>query len=174
MTTITRSALVEMLLKEANGTKFINVTYRTEPKVNKSCPFSNVTKTTNNTCMFGVDYEKRMEKKDKEVAGAKPWFDPIDGQVWIVQHITKDKRYLRLSPTGNNKPVSTYDSAQGPLTKEELKPYFYKSSGDPPEVITVDLDNLLSIKYAGVEYRVIDDNRLSTTATTSEKQSATQ
>jgi hypothetical protein len=162
MNTIGRSKLVELIKSLAKGTKIINVTYVTDQSKNlkKACPFKNVTKTTNNTCMLGVNYANRLEKVGETPAGKDPWFSEIDGQNWVVKHDKTGRTYLRLSPTGNNKPKSIYADGDNIITKTDLEPYLYKKSGDAPEVFTVAVDTIKSIKMAGQEYRVVDDSRI--------------
>jgi hypothetical protein len=166
METVGRTKLAALIVELAKGTTFINVTYTTEPKVRKDCPFRNVRKTTNNTCQLGIDYANKLAKEGEVPAGAEPWFSEVDGQNWLVKHEKTGRVYLRLSPTGNNLPKSVYTADGETITKEELSPYFYKSSGEPPKIFTVPLDTVSHIKMAGKEYRVLDDSRISTTVTT--------
>ena len=168
MQNIGRSKLADLIKGIAKGATFINLTYTSDQdkKLKKACPFKNVVKTTNNTCMLGVNYANRLEKQGETPAGATPWYSEVDGQNWLVKHDKTGNLYLRLSPTGNNKPKSVYTCSEGAITKKELEPYFYKTSGDTPEVFTVPIDNIQRIKIAGTEYRVIDDSRISTTVST--------
>ena len=156
--TIKRTDIVQKIQDTASGTRITTLTYRTEPKLKKSCPFTNVRKLTVNTCMFGVNYENRLEKHGETPAGAAPFYVEVEGQNWLVKHPTTGDLYLRCSPTENNIPKSSYTSDQGPLTKDDLKDYFYAKKPQPhgPQVFTLGIHNLLKIKFNGVEYDVVD------------------
>jgi len=155
---IKRSDLIDKIQDAACGAKIVTLTYRTKPKVKKNCPYTNVTKLTINTCMLGVNYANRLEKHGETPAGKDPFYVEIEGKNWVVKHPSTGDLYLRCSPTENNLPKSSYNSDQGPITKDDLKDYFYasKPSAHGPQVFTLGVNNLLKIKFNGTEYDVVD------------------
>jgi len=160
---ITPTKLQTILKESAKGATFIGITFETEPKLKKNCPYTNVKKTTTANLMLGVNYANRLAKDGLEPAGCAPWWTMVDNQDWLVQHNVKKTFYLRLSPTGNSAPKITYMSDQGPLTKDDLEPYFYAKGTGKIEVFTVAFDNIKELTLNKVTYTLLDPTRFSTT-----------
>jgi hypothetical protein len=155
MKTISRNGIATLLTDTAKGTRIVGVEYTTEPKVKKSCPFTNLKKHTANTVMLGVDYAKRLAQKGEVPAGADPYFEDVDGQNWLVKHKTNGTLYLRVSPTMNNVSKSFYTSEGNDVSSDDVKPHLYAKPEGAPDVFLIKLENIRRLKLNGEDYNVV-------------------
>lgn len=112
-----------------------------------------VTKVTEGTVRFGINYDNMGAVKAKRAAGELPQANA--GLPWgqwkqypySITH--KGKDYFRVALDKNNKLVSTYYINGKPATPEQVYAICTKSafsSGNTPDILTIAIDNIISIK----------------------------
>lgn len=137
-------------LLEKKG-QFCQVTYSKEVKQLKDHD-RNIVKIVSLNCRAGVEYDNMQNVQIKRLTGELP--EENQGLPWgkwkkypyIIEH--KGKDYVRVALNKNSKPKTQYFLGGKEITRDEALEYALaseKKSGEMPDVLTIDVDKILSI-----------------------------
>ena len=131
--------------------QYCQVTYSKEVKQLKDHQ-RNITKIVSLNCRAGIEYDNIKDVKIKRSTGELPAEN--QGLPWgkwkqypyLIEH--KGKDYVRVALNKNSKPKTQYFLGGKEIAREEALQYALaseKSSGEIPDVITIDLEKIISI-----------------------------
>ena len=131
--------------------QYCQVTYSKEVKQLKDHQ-RNITKIVSLNCRAGIEYDNIKDVKIKRSTGELP--DENQGLPWgkwkqypyLIEH--KGKDYVRVALNKNSKPKTQYFLGGQEITREEALEYALaseKKTGEMPDVLTIDVDKILSI-----------------------------
>ena len=166
---INKAELKNMLLNWNFGAQPVSIQYLTSPKINKDGKklFGDVVKIANVGGMIGYDYENSVnlqlirEGKEPNFKRLPLWNGKgIHKSTALVEHVDNGNEYLSYKYQQTFRSF-LFDSLLNPITNEELKEYFYKSSKNQYfvnqnmiEPRTVKLDNIRKLKFKKTTYIV--------------------
>ena len=145
--------LQKIVMQKQKGS-FSGIVWEKSLPVKKIFSDLHITKKTQTVARFGVSYDNMQAIQSKRKSGELPKENA--GLTWgeweefpyFIKH--KDKKYLRISLDKNNKMQTEYFLNGQPVSKEQIKQYClasaFKENESKPDVLTICVDNILSVK----------------------------